>query len=66
MADVLLLKKVPERPMELTPGLEAAADQVWSLLLRCWENDPKSRPDAGEVTREVRIPQSLRIQRRSF
>ncbi|CUA70595.1 Focal adhesion kinase 1 [Rhizoctonia solani] len=45
----VLARKIPARPETHIPtGLEQA-DQLWSIITRCWAYDPNERPKAGEV-----------------
>ncbi|CCO31793.1 hypothetical protein BN14_05843 [Rhizoctonia solani AG-1 IB] len=38
---------VPNRPMELKAN--EPGDQMWELLMSCWDKDPSSRPSAREL-----------------
>ncbi|KAJ1308940.1 hypothetical protein OPQ81_004623 [Rhizoctonia solani] len=44
-------KKYPNRPQELL-GNERS-DAMWTLLVRCWNNDPSLRPSATEFLAEL-------------
>ncbi|KAF8596176.1 WD40 repeat-like protein [Ceratobasidium sp. AG-I] len=43
-------KKPPNRPKELLLP-EERGEQMWSLLLQCWDHDPTARPEASVVLR---------------
>lgn len=49
----LARKQPPARPSELT-GSSAQGDQMWGLLLRCWNHNPMARPSALLVLTSVR------------
>lgn len=38
-------KKLPRRPKELAET-DDKANQMWDLLLKCWDHNPAARPDA--------------------
>ncbi|KAF8594860.1 kinase-like protein, partial [Ceratobasidium sp. AG-I] len=38
-------QKPPKRPKELAESDERS-NQIWELLVRCWDHDPAARPDA--------------------
>lgn len=47
-------KKPPKRPQELAQEDEKA-NQMWDLLLKCWDHDPTARPDAPFIMGYVRM-----------
>ncbi|KAF8603726.1 kinase-like protein [Ceratobasidium sp. AG-I] len=47
-------KKPPVRPKEFVSTNEQA-NAVWTLLLRCWDHDAATRPDASSVLTSVRL-----------
>jgi len=36
------------------PDMPECSDALWSLLGRCWQDDPKDRPSSAEVLQELR------------
>lgn len=46
-------KQPPARPSELL-GPDVQPDQMWHLLLRCWDHNPTARPNALSVLTSVR------------
>ncbi|KAF8595657.1 WD40 repeat-like protein [Ceratobasidium sp. AG-I] len=48
------LQKPPKRPQELS-ATDDRANEVWQLLLRCWDHDPAARPDAPYTLSSLRI-----------
>lgn len=45
-------KEPPKRPGELI-GPDERAEQMWELLLHCWNHDPWARPNASSVFTSV-------------
>ncbi|KAL5633995.1 hypothetical protein ACGC1H_005991 [Rhizoctonia solani] len=45
---VLVRKLQPARPLKQIP-LNGKGDELWGLLERCWNYEPKSRPKASDV-----------------
>ncbi|KAF8595335.1 WD40 repeat-like protein [Ceratobasidium sp. AG-I] len=50
----LTTRKPPKRPQELSET-DDRANEVWQLLLRCWDHDPATRPDAPYTLSSLRI-----------
>ena len=40
---------LPLRPVEAVAVERGLSDDVWDLLLMCWEKQPDSRPTTGDV-----------------
>ncbi|KAG8721447.1 hypothetical protein FRC09_007871 [Ceratobasidium sp. 395] len=51
---VMIQKVPPERPETHIPPGDKRGDALWSLLLRCWANEPGERPNASEVAKTIR------------
>lgn len=45
-------KQPPARPIELS-GPNERANQMWTLLRKCWDHDPVARPNASLVLTSV-------------
>ncbi|KAG8776593.1 hypothetical protein FRC12_000827 [Ceratobasidium sp. 428] len=50
---VMVQKIPPERPEIHMPPGNRRGDALWSLLLRCWANEPGERPNASEVAKTI-------------
>ncbi|KAG8686586.1 hypothetical protein FRC08_012432, partial [Ceratobasidium sp. 394] len=51
---VVVLKELPTRPKVHIPPNSRHGDALWSLLKRCWVNEPEERPKASEVAKIMR------------
>ncbi|KAG9096718.1 hypothetical protein FS749_007879 [Ceratobasidium sp. UAMH 11750] len=51
---VVVLKELPTRPTVHIPPNSRHGDALWSLLKRCWVNEPEDRPKASEVAKIMR------------
>ncbi|KAG8684981.1 hypothetical protein FRC08_013377, partial [Ceratobasidium sp. 394] len=49
LSAVTIRKEVPARPEEQIPSRSQQGDLLWSLLKRCWANEPTDRPSSSEV-----------------
>ncbi|KAF8602231.1 WD40 repeat-like protein [Ceratobasidium sp. AG-I] len=47
-------KQLPKRP-KLPAGPDEPANQMWALLVRCWDHDPDDRPEASFVLRFLQL-----------
>ncbi|KAG8725262.1 hypothetical protein FRC09_004034 [Ceratobasidium sp. 395] len=43
----------PRRPFWLTPGSSDTDNQLWQLLLNCWDRDPQARPATAYIQRQL-------------
>ncbi|CUA68727.1 Proto-oncogene tyrosine-protein kinase ROS [Rhizoctonia solani] len=46
---VLVKKELPNRPCACISPTSTRGDEVWNLMQRCWNMEPKLRPTMGEV-----------------
>ncbi|KAG9077219.1 hypothetical protein FS749_010919, partial [Ceratobasidium sp. UAMH 11750] len=51
---VMVLKEPPTRPEAHIPSDSRNGDALWSLLKRCWANEPRERPKASDVAKIVK------------
>jgi hypothetical protein len=54
MAAVYLHKKVPTLPIQIQ-SMGNRGLILWDMLCRCWDHDPRKRPAANKVLREVSL-----------
>ncbi|KAG8706986.1 putative actin patch assembly and actin polymerization protein [Ceratobasidium sp. 394] len=47
----MVLKEPPTRPEAHIPSDSRNGDALWSLLKRCWANEPRERPKASDVAK---------------
>lgn len=45
---------LPKREDHPIRGPQEAVDEVWTLMKRCWDQDPQHRPTASQLLTEVR------------
>lgn len=48
-------RKTPTRP----DGPNEIDDRVWNMMVKCWDYDPRNRPDCEEIQRcitDLRVP----------
>lgn len=67
MREVAIVLKImkgihPVRPEESVPPQNEQANRFWSLLTKCWAQDPWARPTATHVREEV----GMDMTRRTF
>ncbi|KAG8790413.1 hypothetical protein FRC12_011928 [Ceratobasidium sp. 428] len=55
---ILVKRQRPKRPKDTIPANSQQADALWSLLESCWSWDPKDRPEAPSVLREIETIES--------
>ncbi|KAG8707077.1 hypothetical protein FRC09_002040 [Ceratobasidium sp. 395] len=53
IAAILIKRQRPKRPEDTIPTNSQQGDALWSLLESCWSWDPKDRPKARSVVREI-------------
>lgn len=46
LTSVIIHDKRPPRPARLD-------DRIWTLVQRCWDKDPASRPEVGQIVEEL-------------
>ncbi|ESK87393.1 tkl tkl-ccin protein kinase [Moniliophthora roreri MCA 2997] len=46
--NVVILKRTPERPMEVP-------DRLWEMMVECWQGDALSRPQMPEIAERINI-----------
>ncbi|KAJ8088466.1 hypothetical protein PM082_022539 [Marasmius tenuissimus] len=60
MFAVVINKKHPERPS----GVRELTDDMWGIMIKCWNHDAQERPEAEDVRSDVRASCSQRTRRR--
>ena len=53
ISGVVMQNALPRRPFWLTPEESQTDNMIWALLTDCWQRDPKARPSARSVERQV-------------
>ncbi|KAK1227622.1 Rho guanine nucleotide exchange factor [Marasmius sp. AFHP31] len=61
MFAVLIHKKHPARPTD-SPGLR---DDMWSLMMRCWDANPSSRPTMADILQQLSPVEPGDLQKQS-
>ena len=58
----------PERPNahDHRPGKLAIPDDVWKVIVSCWDQNPKDRPAATEVVEQLRALPGARTHQPHF
>ncbi|CAE6484643.1 unnamed protein product, partial [Rhizoctonia solani] len=50
----ILHEEIPSRPQKVIPARSIDGDKLWAILTKCWSYDPKDRPKARAVWRDMK------------
>jgi hypothetical protein len=54
----------PSRPSDDPSHIRGLNDNLWGLIESCWNHNPDSRPEAGQIVERLRSMPSLKVDER--